>query len=196
VNTESDVWDGTETFPEFGNSTLDFERLGMNPRDMAAAENTAFWNLLAPLKINLYNFILKSLNFATDADDVYQETILHGFQYFASFRQDKEFRAWIFSIAHNEIKRHFRKTRKRSELGALKLPLMTSPGDEAALVKEIYRYAAGLKPREREIFFLFYESGFAISEIEEITNLKSGYIKLLLHQARTNLKTKLGVSHD
>ena len=73
---------------------------------------------------------------------------------------------------------------------------MSVPQEKKALVQEIYSYASGLKPREREVFFLFYESGFAISEIEEITNLKSGYIKLLLHQARTNLKTKLGVSHD
>ena len=136
------------------------------------------------------------MNFATDADDVYQETVLHGFQYFSSFRQDKEFRAWIFSIGHNEIKRHFKSRRKQVEVAAAHIPLISSPDEERALINEIYRYAAGLKPREREVFFLFYESGFSINEIEEITGLKSGYIKLLLHQARTYLKTKLGVSHD
>jgi RNA polymerase sigma factor (sigma-70 family) len=196
VKTESDVWELEGTNLGSYDSPRLFERFGMKPRENTAEENAVFWTQLSPLKTNLYNFILKSLNFATDADDVYQETVLHGFQYFASFHQDKEFRAWIFSIAHNEIKRHFRKTRKRADLGALNLPLITSPGEDAALVKEIYRYAAGLKSREREIFFLFYESGFSINEIEEITNLKSGYIKLLLHQARANLKTKLGVSHD
>ena len=168
----------------------------MKPREAFAEENSGFWSFLSPLKTNLYNFILKSLNFATDADDVYQETVLHGFQYFASFRRDADFRAWIFSIAHNEIKRHFKRTRKQIDVGAAKIPLMSVPQEEKTLVQEIYSYASGLKPLECEVFFLFYESGFAISEIEEITNLKSGYIKLLLHQARTNLKTKLGVSHD
>ena len=168
----------------------------MKPRDIATVENASFWNLLAPLKANLYNFILKSLNFAVDADDVYQETVLHGFQYYASFRQDGEFRAWIFSIAHNEIKRHFKKTRKQFDFNAADIPLISSPHEERALVKEIYRYAANLKPREREIFFLFYESGFSITEINAITGLKTGYIKLLLHQARIHLKNELGVFHD
>ncbi|MGD0781509.1 MAG: sigma-70 family RNA polymerase sigma factor, partial [Candidatus Aminicenantales bacterium] len=136
------------------------------------------------------------LNFATDADDVYQETILHGFQYFASFRQEGEFRAWIFSIAHNEIKRHFKRTRKQVDVGFLNLPPISSPLEDAALVTEIYRYAANLKPREREIFFLFYEGGFSINEIEDITGLKTGYIKLLLHQARVHLKKELGVFYD
>ena len=196
MNTESDVGELEGIFFRSNDSPRLIERLGMKPKDTAAEENTGYWNLLAPLKTSLYNFVLKSLNFATDADDIYQETVLHGFQYFASFRRDADFRAWIFSIAHNEIKRHFKRTRKQIDVGAAKIPLMSVPQEEKTLVQEIYSYASGLKPLECEVFFLFYESGFAISEIEEITNLKSGYIKLLLHQARTNLKTKLGVSHD
>lgn len=168
----------------------------MKDKNATRATRCAFWPLVAPIKSGLYNFIYKSLNFSTDADDVYQETLLSAFRYFKSFQGDKEIKPWLYSIAHNEIKRHFRRTRRQVDLSAANIPLISSPHEERALVQEIYRYAAKLKPREREIFFLFYESGFSINEIEEITDLKSGYIKLLLYQARTNLKTKLGVSHD
>jgi len=38
-----------------------------------------FKQLLNPVKENIYNFIYKALNFAEDADDVYQETVLRAF---------------------------------------------------------------------------------------------------------------------
>jgi RNA polymerase sigma-70 factor (ECF subfamily) len=175
---------------------IEFDRAGMKDKNAAQATHSAFWPLVAPVKSGLYAFILKSLNFSTDADDVYQETLLSAFRYFKSFQGDKEIRPWLYSIAHNEIRRYFRKTRKQVDLNATNIPLISSPHEERALVEEIYRYAAGLKPREREIFFLFYESGFSLNEIAEITGLKSGYIKLLLHQAREHLRRGLGVFHD
>lgn len=168
----------------------------MKVKEEVGVSQAAFWGLIEPLKLRLYNFILKSLNFSTDADDVYQETVLHAFQYFASFRKDKDFRAWIFSIAHNEIKSHFRKSHKQTAAHGID-PLTASQNDSTgALVREIFRFATQLKPKEREVFFLYYESGFLIPEIRGITGLKEGYVKLLLSQARNRLKESLGVHHE
>jgi len=157
---------------------------------------TVFWELLDPLKHILYNFLRKSLNFYVQADDVYQETVLHAFQYFDTFKTDKNFKAWIFAIAHNEIKKHLKKTRQDAAAARLNLPAVSGPDERRALIREIFEFAARLKPREREVFFLFYENGFSVSEIRTITGLKDGYVKLLLHQARTQLKTALGVNDE
>jgi RNA polymerase sigma-70 factor (ECF subfamily) len=167
----------------------------MKGKEEVGVSQTAFWSLIEPLKFRLYNLILKSLNFSTDADDVYQETVLHAFQYFASFGKGKDFRAWIFSIAHNEIKSHFRRSRKQTAIH--NIDTLTAPQNDStgALVREVFRFAARLKPKERQVFFLYYESSFSIPEIEGITGLKEGYIKLLLSQARNRLKEALGVHH-
>ena len=167
----------------------------MKDKEELGVSQAAFWALIEPVKLRLYNFILKSLNFSTDADDVYQETVLRAFQYFASFRKDKDFRAWIFSIAHNEIKSHFRRTRKQTAFHDIDTLATSQPDRRGTLVREVFRFAARLKPKEREVFFLYYESGFSIPEIEGITGLKEGYIKLLLSQARSRLKESLGVSN-
>lgn len=164
--------------------------------DEKTSSQALFWDYLAPLKPKLYNFILKSLNFSQDADDVFQETVLHSFQYFRSFRREKNFSAWIFSIAHNEIRNHFKKSRRRESLFD---PETVADGVVDAsdrLVSEVFRFAARLKPREREIFFLYYESGFSISEIAGISGLKEGHIKLLLFQARAGLKKIIGASNE
>lgn len=167
----------------------------MKDKEEVSVSQAAFWGLIEPVKLRLYNFIFKSLNFSTDADDVYQETVLHAFQYFASFRKDKDFRAWIFSIAHNEIKGHFKKTGKRSAAYNIDAHTASQNDSTEALVREVFRFAARLRPKEREVFFLYYESGFSTPEIEGITGLKEGYIKLLLSQARNSLREALGVDH-
>ena len=167
----------------------------MKDKEEAKASQTAFWGLIEPVKLRLYNFIFKSLNFSTDADDIYQETVLRAFQYFASFRKDKDFRAWIFSIAHNEIKSHFRRTRKQTATHSIDALTASQNESTGALVREIFQFAARLKPKERQVFFLYYESGFSTPEISGITGLKEGYIKLLLSQARNRLKEALGVDH-
>jgi RNA polymerase sigma-70 factor (ECF subfamily) len=170
-------------------------RTEMKDKEEVGVLQAAFWELMEPVKLRLYNFIFKSLNFSTEADDVYQETVLHAFQYFASFYKDKDFRAWIFSIAHNEVKSHFRRSRKQTAVHNID-SLGSSQADETgAMVREIFQFAARLKPKERQVFFLYYESGFSTPEISGITGLKEGYIKLLLSQARNRLKEALGVDH-
>ena len=187
--------EGPESLIFIAEKEQDRHRLGMKHKEEFGISQAEFWGLIEPLKLRLYNFVLKSLNFSTDADDVYQETVLHAFRYFSSFRKDKDFRAWIFSIAHNEVKNHFRRLRRQTAIHNLEVKAASPPESTAALVREVFRFAAELKPKERAIFFLYYESGFSIPEIRGITGLKEGYIKLLLSQARNSLKGTLGVRH-
>ncbi len=60
-------------------------------------------------------------------------------------------------------------------------------------VREIYAAAAHLKPRQREVFFLYYYNEFNILEIVEITGLTRPNIKFILHQARSAVKKVLEV---
>jgi RNA polymerase sigma factor (sigma-70 family) len=156
------------------------------------ASETLFWEYLEPIKHRIYNFILKSLGFSQDADDVYQDTVLHAFQYFRTFKKDKDFVIWIYSIARNEIKKHYKKASRTA--GSLDAALLPSPDASHIhqLAREIYRFANNLGLRQREVFFLFYDSGFTIAEISRVTGLREGNIKFILNQARQNLRSIMG----
>jgi RNA polymerase sigma-70 factor (ECF subfamily) len=195
VKIDCDCLETSGSFVFIADKERSRHRPEMKDKEEIGVSRTAFWCLIEPLKLRLYNFILKSLNFSTDADDVYQETVLHAFQYFASFRKGKDFGAWIFSIAHNEVKSHFRRSRKQTAAHSIDALTASQNDSTGALVREVFRFAAQLRPKEREVFFLYYESGFSIPEIEGITGLKEGYVKLLLSQARNSLKEALGVHH-
>jgi len=151
-----------------------------------------FRDLLEPCRSRLYGYIAKSLGFAAEADDVYQETLLRAYQFSASFRRDADFAAWIFGIAHNEIRR----ARKRAGRFAAGVDLdvfpAAAPVADPALVRDVYRFAERLKPRHREVFFLFYDGGFTIPEIARVTGLREGNVKFILNRARRALRTILG----
>ena len=160
--------------------------------DDAALAEVDFRVLLEPCRRKLYGYIAKSLGFAAEADDVYQETLLRAFRHLASFRCGEDFAAWIFGIAHNEIRRARRAARRSVpgvDLAEVPAP---APEADAELVREVYRFAERLKPRHREVFFLFYDSGFKVSEIARVTGLREGNVKFILNRARRSLSTVLG----
>jgi RNA polymerase sigma-70 factor (ECF subfamily) len=162
-------------------------------------DRDTFLAYLLPIKKNLYNFIQKTSNFSPDTDDLFQDTLLKAFRYFYSFNRQRNFKTWIFSIAHNLMKDAFQKRQLRQ----WQLPLedteeISVAGDKIKKtntidVQEVYAVASSLKPRHREVFFLYYYNEFTISEINRITGLSRPNIKFMLHQARKAIKKALEV---
>lgn len=157
-----------------------------------AAIGILFWELVSPHKQKLYNFIQKSLTFSEETDDVFQETVLRAFKYFRSYKKEKSFNTWLYTIAHNEIKRHYKRARKHASI--TDMDRLKAPEENVSheLVKEVYSFAESLKPKQREVFFLFYYRGFTVSEVSHITGLREGNIKFILNQARSSIKKIIG----
>lgn len=168
----------------------------MKKEGESEATQIQFWQLLMPHKHKLYNFIQKSVNFSEDADDIFQETVLRAFRYFYSYKKEKKFSTWIFSIAHNEVKKYFRKAGRYVSVSDIEKFKSSGQDDSHELVQEVYRFAERLKPKHRQVFFLFYYNGFSLSEVSQITGIKEGTIKFMLNQARNDLRKILGEKNE
>ena len=151
-----------------------------------------FVQLLEPVKKHLYNFIHKSLNFTDEADDIFQDTVMKGFRYFYSYNPDKPFKTWIFTIAHNRIKDHYRKNRPTQALEDW-ISCETQDEEVRALVIDVYGAVTHLKPHHREIFYLYYYNEFKVSEIAKITGKSQTNVKFILNQARKRIRGILEV---
>jgi len=172
------------------------DSLAMGRKEEDAARAALFWDMLIPVKERLYGYIRKTLNFSADTDDVYQETILHAYKYIRNYQDARDFGSWLFGIAQNEIKKHYKRNpRINVSLDAERLGLQDT-GPERQTIEEIYRFAEQLKPRQREVFFLFYDQGFTIPEIAGITGLGKGNIKFILNRARQALRVIIGEEHE
>jgi len=160
--------------------------------DSQATEQAEYLSLLIPVKKKLYNFVYKSLNFSSDSDDIYQETLLKGFKYFASYDREKNFNTWLFTIANNLIKDYYRS--KKVVISIDDSGIAIASDDSAReQIREIHHAVQRLKPNHRQIFFLFYYNEFKISEIASITGMTQSNIKFILNQSRKRLKQFLEV---
>ena len=77
--------------------------------DNLTKKRETFLEFLSPVQSYLYNFILKSLNFSVQGDDLFQDVLLKAFKYFDSYDRKRSFKTWLFTIAHNLIKDYYQK---------------------------------------------------------------------------------------
>jgi RNA polymerase sigma-70 factor (ECF subfamily) len=176
--------------------------LSIQDRDTAPVpDRDRFLQLLLPVKTHLYNFIRKTMNFSSEADDVFQDTLLKGFRYFHSFDRRRGFKTWIFTVAHNLVKDRFaaearmeRQAVSWQEAEEVEDRANTPDAQMTAEVRDIYRLAAALRPRHREVFFLYYYNEFSVAETAEITGLSRANVKFILHRARKRIKSIVEVS--
>src|SRR6476619_1233422 len=71
--------------------------------NVSGLENKDFEKLAVPLLDGLYNFARWLCGDADEARDLVQETFLKSLKGFSSFREDTNFRAWMFRILRNTV---------------------------------------------------------------------------------------------
>jgi len=154
-----------------------------------------FWAHFAPCRGGLYAYIRKSLNYSEDSDDIFQETVLRAYKYFTGFQADRSFRTWIYAIAHNELKKQY----KRKSEAVDHLPEELCSGKDGSTdplmreeVRRLHLLAMDLKPAWREVFFLYYQDGFSVDEVAAVTGRSGGYVKFILHRCRKAVRARLG----
>jgi RNA polymerase sigma-70 factor, ECF subfamily len=85
----------------------------------------------------IYRYLQRVLGRADDADDLSQETFLRAYRAYRSLPKDANVRAWLFSIATNLTKNHFRsESRRRLAYGEVRAsaPVAADPAPEAELI--------------------------------------------------------------
>jgi len=92
----------------------------------------------------IFRYLRRAIGPAGDAEDLSQETFLRAYRAYATLPKDANVRAWLFSIATNLAKNHFRsETRRRRAYGEVRggAQAATSTTQEAELLS---REAGGL----------------------------------------------------
>jgi RNA polymerase sigma-70 factor (ECF subfamily) len=167
----------------------DIERLGA----LEEAERTfqldedafrAFYELTSR---PLWAYLARTTGDRRLADDLLQETYYRFLRTTTSFETDRHRRHYLFRIAANLVRDHWRRRRVETE------PISDAPGREASLADratqhiDLARAMNALKPRDRSMLWLAYAQGWSHEEIAASLGLKTGSLKPLLHRARRRL---------
>jgi RNA polymerase sigma factor (sigma-70 family) len=134
------------------------------------------------------------------AREVVQQTFfqLHAARH--DFRSDSKLRPWVFTIAMNLVREHYRKRkrRKETELDETRSSLPAPPLNEREGIErkqrvELLRAAMEKLPQsQREVVELHWFEERPFAEVAEILGSKEGAVRVRAHRAYKRLKELLG----
>jgi len=125
----------------------------------------------------LGRFCMSMLGSQAEAEEVVQETLIAAFRGMSEWRGEGSVRAWLYGIARRLCAKRVAKRVRRDR----RLRLVHDAGVEADLPHDIVERTrraqavrsavANLKPSEREVVVLRYQSGLAYREIAAICEI-------------------------
>lgn len=138
----------------------------------------------------LWAYLARASGSAALADDLLQEAYYRLLRSRFEPASELHRRNYLFRIATNLLRDHFRSPRRREV--ALEEP-SPSPAHGARIEarRDLSRALEGLKPRERQLLWLAHVEGYSHREVAEAMNLKPASVRLLVFRARRRLAAKL-----
>jgi RNA polymerase sigma-70 factor (ECF subfamily) len=164
----------------------------------------------------MFNYILRMVQDHETAEDLTQEVFVRVYQHRSTFRGESSFSTWIYRLATNLCRDHFRKKSSRQERRTDVLGIgpsaenlniersqsydRTSPisADEMVIKSEmnvcIRNYIDRLPEDYRAVIILSELHDLKNQEIAEIVECSLEIVKIRLHRARKRLKETLGAN--
>jgi RNA polymerase sigma-70 factor (ECF subfamily) len=80
---------------------------------VGVADDTGFEAMVATHHGEIYRYLVRTTGRTSDADDLSQETFLRAYRAYRALPPDANARAWLFTIATNLSRNHFRSQKRR-----------------------------------------------------------------------------------
>ena len=144
-------------------------------------------------------FVLKLVNDPSLADDLVQETLLKAHKSEAAFKGEASRKTWLYVIALNVVRDHFRATARRPKQVSDPEALLALRDDKAleddVLQREmascIRQYVLRLPEHQRDVMALHDIAGLTHAEVSSALGISTSNSRVLLHRGRAALKLLL-----
>ena len=129
---------------------------------------------------------------ASAADDLAAETFVVAFRNWGKLDPERAVRPWLFGIAANVMRHHWRKERRmlRAYARTGVDPVYTED-EPAGDTRELASALAELRPDEREILLLHAWAELTDTEIAAALGIPAGTVKSRLSRTREKLRNRL-----
>ena len=148
------------------------------------------WDDITP---KLYGYLLNQLRHKDLAEDICQETWLKAMAAMPKF-QDRgvRFSAWVFAIARNECKQHWRKGNKEipidTELENFDTHLQTNGSHDSLMIESAL---TKLTEEEKEILRLRYLAELSFKEIASVLEISMVAARVRVHRALAHARVTM-----
>jgi RNA polymerase sigma-70 factor (ECF subfamily) len=174
---------------------------------LAAGEETALDRLMDRHARRLYHYLLRLLQNESEAEELAQETFVRVFRNARSFKPDRSFAVWLYTIATNLVRDRVRRQTRRPQVsfeaqvsadGATLRDVLPgqgpSPADHAASRERVQavRDAIANLPEELRLPLILSEfDDLSHAEIAAITGGTPKAVEMRLYRARQSLRQSL-----
>jgi RNA polymerase sigma factor (sigma-70 family) len=143
----------------------------------------------------LYRYILRQVNDAATANDLFQGSWEKIIKASGSYRPSAPFRAWMYRIAHNHVVDYFRRIRPVSDIPPEEIEA-DNPAPEKQLLDEqrssdLRKAVKQLPVEQKDVFLLKLEAGLDLQTIADVTGVSRETAKSRLRYAVGKLKKTL-----
>lgn len=158
-----------------------------------------FEDLVERHKAEIYRYMLQLTRNRTDADDLYQETLIKAYRAFDRLDGAANHRAWMYKIATNTFLSAQRRAGRETALDeTVEMSIPAEQVDHAAsldaraLLKEVERYVGGLPAKQRIALILrkYHEAGY--DEIATSLGCSEAAARANVHEALRKLRDCFG----
>lgn len=159
------------------------------PMPAIAMQNDAFAAFYERSARSLWAYLARVSGDGALADDLLQESFVRFLCAEAELDGEVAARRYLFRIATNLLKDHWRRPRAAS-IDEVPEENFRAERGEAGIESRFESEAvlgpalAQMRPRDRQLLWLAYAEGYSHREIAEVTGLASASIRLLLFRAR------------
>jgi len=149
---------------------------------------SALWDEITP---KLYGYLVNTLRDKSLAEDILQNAWLKAIEGISRYREsDAGFSAWLFAIARNECRQHWRKSGREVPFDpALHDKEEASSGQEDKIFLE--QVLAKMSADDRELLRLRYIAGLPLNQIAKILKINGVTVRVRMHRAIAGAKTLL-----
>ena len=158
-------------------------------------DKSAFAELFRRWSPRLTRLLQRDLGRAEDAHDLMQQTFLQLHRARLDFRPTAKLRPWLYTIALNLKRQHFRRAGRRPETSiedAGHDPAAPDPGPDARIADAQLRAALDVLPEaQREVIVLHWFEGLSFKEVAEVVGASQSAVKVRAHRGYTKLREVL-----
>jgi RNA polymerase sigma-70 factor (ECF subfamily) len=160
--------------------------------ETARTDPGAFAPLYRRYAVPVYQYCYRRLGTREQAEDATSQIFLNAFSALSSHRDDRSFRSWLFSIAHNVVTDSYRARRSfwPTVIGS-HLPDPTAGPEETALStieQDEIRSSLNRLPATQKRVLELRLAGLTHREIAEVLGKRSSAIKMLQFRAIETLR--------
>ncbi len=179
--------------------TLSFKHIDyLVVKELKKGSVKAFDNLFNKYAQRLYNFSIKYLKSAEEAEEVVQEVFLYIWEKRDGLRPESSFNAYLFTIAHNIIKKYFLKKAKDNTFKNDFIFEFLKQGnnldeiiDYKFLLNKVETIIDSLPGRRKEIFIKRKYNGLPVKQIAKELNISPNTVENQLAAAQKQIMNEL-----